>query len=106
MLTDREAQTLRFIAAHIEQHWVAPLFREIAAATGLRSKSRVHTILCALEAKGCIERQYRRHQAIAILCWPQPRYFRWVRTSADHGELIELIPRQQGRQSLPANWRD
>ena len=55
-LTDRQAIVLDFITAHIDQHGVAPSYREIAEHLGISSTNGVSDHLLALERKGYIER--------------------------------------------------
>lgn len=91
-LTNREDRAVRYIARYLMRHSVAPRYAEIGAAIGLSSKSRVHVLLVALASKGHIRRLPHRRQAIEIMRWPEPRYFRWVRTDAHGGELVAFTP--------------
>lgn len=70
MLTPRQSQALRFIAAHQEQHGYSPTFEQIALALRLGSKSGVHRLIEALEGRGFIRRRANRARAIEILRSP------------------------------------
>lgn len=56
MLTEREQDTLSFIAHYYIKERKAPLLAEIAQGLGIQSKGVVHRYLSSLEDKGYIER--------------------------------------------------
>ncbi|MEM8844477.1 MAG: transcriptional repressor LexA [Pseudomonadota bacterium] len=56
MLTDREQDTLNFIAHYYIKEHRAPLLAEIAQGLGIQSKGVIHRYLSSLEDKGYIER--------------------------------------------------
>lgn len=70
-LTARQADCLRFIAAHQhENDGITPSFAEIADGLGLVSKSGVLRLLMALEKRGRILRPANRSRAITIIANP------------------------------------
>lgn len=64
-VTPRQRDVLRFIAAFIDEHGYAPVFREIGAALGVTFNC-VHDHLSALERKGCVTREKRLSRTITI----------------------------------------
>lgn len=71
----RQADVLQFIARyHTNSRGYSPSIREIRAGAGFSSASEVQRIVVALERKGLIRRNPRRHRSIKILCevpgWP------------------------------------
>ena len=56
MLTDREQDTLNFIAHYYIKEHKAPLLAEIAQGLGIQSKGVIHRYLSSLEDQGYIER--------------------------------------------------
>ena len=70
MLGQNQEKVLNFVASSIRIEWIAPTFREIAAATGL-STSAVRWALMDLENLGYIERRYHKFRAIKVLRWPE-----------------------------------
>ena len=69
-----------------------PSFEEMAEHLGLASKSGVHRLVTALEARGHIQRDGRRARAIRL-------------TSGDAGTLGEAIARVLGECALSAMTR-
>ena len=65
-LTDRQKEILEFIASTVDQRGVAPTFREIGDALGIRSTNGVADHVKALERKGYIERPGGRGSARSI----------------------------------------
>lgn len=68
MLTQRQKQTLDFIAAYQERKaGVAPTYREIKDALGLHSCGYVGNIVRQLETAGHIKRGEQRSRKIEIV---------------------------------------
>lgn len=68
MLTAAQRDLLAFIQSYAEAHrGVPPTWAEMAAASGLRSKSGVTRLICGLEERGYIRRLPNRARAIEIL---------------------------------------
>jgi repressor LexA len=65
-LTLKQDELFRFIVSYFEQHGVSPSFDEMKEALGLRSKSSIHRLLEALEARGRIRREHGLARAIVI----------------------------------------
>ncbi|MCP4804652.1 MAG: transcriptional repressor LexA [Proteobacteria bacterium] len=65
-LAPRQQEILEYIAAAIDQRGVAPSFREIGDALGIRSTNGVADHIKALERKGWIERVGGRGRARSI----------------------------------------
>ena len=65
-LTARQQEILEFIASTVDQRGVAPTFREIGDALGIRSTNGVADHVKALERKGYIERPGGRGSARSI----------------------------------------
>ena len=59
MLTEREQDTLNFIAHYYVKERKAPLLTEIAQGLGIQSKGVIHRYLSSLEDQGYIERNSR-----------------------------------------------
>jgi SOS-response transcriptional repressor LexA len=55
-LTPREKKVLIFLRAHVARYGVAPSYREVCAATGIRSTSNVAYIIDTLAAHKFIKR--------------------------------------------------
>jgi SOS-response transcriptional repressor LexA len=71
MLTERQIRVLDFL---IERHMdgaVAPSLDEIAADSGIKSKSGAFLILRELEERGFIRRMKARRRAIEIIKYPR-----------------------------------
>ena len=64
--TPRQMAALAFIRQYIAGHGYAPSCDEIAAAIGLKAKSRAHYLLIGLEKRGLIRRM-RGWRAIEIV---------------------------------------
>jgi SOS-response transcriptional repressor LexA len=56
MLTQRQADVLRYIEGCIVENGQAPTYREISAACGLISPSAAHKIVEALKQRGFVRR--------------------------------------------------
>jgi len=67
MLTQRQAQVLRFIEEVNKEEGTSPSYEEIMAHLGLVSKSGVHRIVGALEERGFIRRVKHRRRAIEVI---------------------------------------
>ncbi len=67
MLTDRERETLAYIADHVANRGYAPKLREIAEHLGIRSRGTVHRYLRALQAAGHIRISRGRARGIELL---------------------------------------
>lgn len=65
-LTSRQQEILEFIASTVDQRGVAPTFREIGDALGIRSTNGVADHVKALERKGYIDRPGGRGSARSI----------------------------------------
>lgn len=65
-LTARQQQILEFIASAVDQRGIAPTFREMGDALGIRSTNGVADHVKALERKGYIERPGGRGSARSI----------------------------------------
>ncbi len=65
-LTARQQEILEFIASTVDQQGVAPTFREIGDALGIRSTNGVADHVKALERKGYIQRPGQRGSARSI----------------------------------------
>lgn len=66
-LTERQLQTLRYIAEAVEQRGYPPTVREIGHALGLASSSTVHSHLQALQRKGYLRIDPTKPRAIEVL---------------------------------------
>lgn len=66
-LTRRQQDVLRFVVGFQEAKGISPSFREIGAATGLKSVSQVAGLLDKLEERGAIRRLFMRTRAIEVL---------------------------------------
>lgn len=66
-LTDRQRQTLRYIAATVSERGYPPSVREVCEALGLASSSTVHSHLQALQRKGYIKIDPTKPRAIEVL---------------------------------------
>lgn len=72
MLTDRQRDLLDFIIRYADEHrGGAPSFDEMAVALAVKSKSRVHEMIVALEERGFIRRVPNRVRAIEVLRRPE-----------------------------------
>jgi repressor LexA len=66
-LTERQLQTLRFIAHTVGERGYPPSVREICDALGLASSSTVHSHLRALQKKGYVRIDPTKPRAIEVL---------------------------------------
>src|ERR671915_1631866 len=65
-LTDRQRQTLQFIAETVRERGYPPSVREICDALGLASSSTVHSHLQALQRKGYVRIDPTKPRAIEL----------------------------------------
>src|SRR5688500_8899278 len=70
-LTDRQRQTLEFIAETVAERGYPPSVREACEALGLASSSTVHSHLQALQRKGYIRIDPTKPRAIEVLFDPE-----------------------------------
>ena len=70
-LTDRQRQTLEFIAETVAERGYPPSVREACEALGLASSSTVHSHLQALQRKGYIKIDPTKPRAIEVLYDPE-----------------------------------
>src|SRR5687768_5310554 len=70
-LTDRQRQTLEFIAETVAERGYPPSVREACEALGLASSSTVHSHLQALQRKGYITIDPTKPRAIEVLYDPE-----------------------------------
>ncbi len=66
-LSWRQTQVLNLIREHVDQRGYPPSLAELCAATGLRSRSSVLSVLRGLEAKGWIRREPGQPRTIQLL---------------------------------------
>ncbi|MDQ3646200.1 MAG: transcriptional repressor LexA [Actinomycetota bacterium] len=66
-LTDRQRQTLRFIAEMVAERGYPPSVRETCEALGLASSSTVHSHMQALQRKGFLKIDPTKPRAIEVL---------------------------------------
>lgn len=65
-LTVQQRAMLSFIEAFSATRGIMPSYQEMADALGLRSKSGIHRLICALERKGHIKRQVASARSISL----------------------------------------
>ena len=70
-LTDRQRQTLEFIAETVADRGYPPSVREICEALGLASSSTVHSHMQALQRKGYLRIDPTKPRAIELLYDPE-----------------------------------
>ncbi|MDQ3952928.1 MAG: transcriptional repressor LexA [Actinomycetota bacterium] len=70
-LTDRQRQTLEFIAETVAERSYPPSVREICEALGLASSSTVHSHMQALQRKGYLRIDPTKPRAIELLYDPE-----------------------------------
>ena len=70
MLTQKQFELLTFLEKKIGTSGVAPSFEEMKIALGLRSKSGIHRLICALEERGFLKKLPHRARSIEILRSP------------------------------------
>jgi repressor LexA len=66
-LTERQRQTLEFIAETVDERGYPPAVREVCEALGLASSSTVHSHLQALQRKGYLRIDPTKPRAIEVL---------------------------------------
>lgn len=66
-LTDKQAETFRFLEAYIADKGIAPTVREVMVGVNVASSARAQEVLVALEERGYIGRIPNRARAIEIL---------------------------------------
>lgn len=67
MLTKQQSKLLSYINDAIAETGITPSFEEMKQALGLRSKSGIFRLICALEERGFIRRLLNRARAIEVL---------------------------------------
>lgn len=82
MLTMKQRDLLQFIIdTQNANNGLTPSFDEMKAHLGLKSKSGIHRIICALEERYFIERLPYRARAIRVMRGPlEGTLNAWVRT--------------------------
>jgi len=65
-LTDRQAEALEFILAHIAEHQHPPTWREIAAHMGIASTNGVNDKLRAIRRKGYMMMGDNQHRSLVV----------------------------------------
>jgi repressor LexA len=70
-LTERQRETLQFIAEMVEKRGYPPSVREIGEALGLASSSTVHSHLQALQRKGFLRIDATKPRAIELMYDPE-----------------------------------
>ena len=70
-LTDRQRQTLRYIAETVTERGYPPSVREICDALGLASSSTVHSHMQALQKKGYLRIDPTKPRAVELLFDPE-----------------------------------
>jgi SOS-response transcriptional repressor LexA len=102
MLTKQQRKLLVFIERYINENGgIAPMFSEMVAGTGIKSKGQVHVLLLALEERGYIRRLYSRRQAIEVLKPAPPLYFRF-NDETKRLECVSPITRSSDTESASA----
>jgi SOS-response transcriptional repressor LexA len=66
MLTPQQKQLYDFIKGYVTLMGVAPSYKEMRTATGVKSKSNIRTKLLILESKGYIRRLPGRSRCIEV----------------------------------------
>lgn len=93
-LTEKQAMCLKFIKERIAEQGVAPSFEEMKEHMGLRSKSGVHRIITALEARGHIRRLNHQARAIALVRDGSARFADWDSVAMTIMRLVQESDRQ------------
>ena len=70
MLTKKQLELLKFLEKKITSSGISPSFEEMKHALGLRSKSGIHRLICALEERGFLRKLPHRARSIEILRSP------------------------------------
>ena len=73
MLTAKQRELLLFIDARLKEGGISPSFDEMREALDLNSKSGVHRLNSALEARGFIRRLPNRARALEVVKLPEVR---------------------------------
>ena len=89
MLTQKQFELLTFLEKKIGSSGIAPSFEEMKIALGLRSKSGIHRLICALEERGFLRKLPHRARSIEILRSPT----RFENGKVTSEPLSELEPR-------------
>jgi len=71
MLTAKQRELLLFIHDRLGESGVSPSFDEMREALALKSKSGVHRLISALEARGFIRRLPNRARALEVVKLPE-----------------------------------
>lgn len=66
-LTQRQAATLAFIKAHVDEKGFGPTYGDIGKALGTKSRSSVHRIVHSLVQRGCIRKRPKTVRDIQII---------------------------------------
>src|SRR3569833_3952610 len=73
MLTAKQRELLLFIDDRLKDGGISPSFDEMREALDLKSKSGVHRLISALEARGFIRRLPNRARALDVVKLPEVR---------------------------------
>lgn len=76
MLTQRQKEALEVIETYEKLHGIVPSYQELMELMELKSKSGIHRIITALEAKGFIRRypnMARSYEIVERSMTPDPR---------------------------------
>jgi repressor LexA len=71
MLTAKQHELLIFINQRLDESGISPSFEEMKEALDLKSKSRVHRLIGALEERGFIRRLANRARALEVMKMPE-----------------------------------
>jgi hypothetical protein len=66
-LTSQQFKVLNFVKDYTAQHGIAPIYREIQEAFGIKSTSHVHYVLHILEDKGYLRIEPEKQRGIEVL---------------------------------------
>ncbi len=88
-LTDRQRQTLMFIAETVSERGYPPSVREICEELGLASSSTAHSHMQALQRKGYIKIDPTRPRAIEVLFDPETG----LAAERSHARSVPLLGR-------------
>ena len=89
MLTRKQHELLMFINERLKEAGVPPSFDEMKDALDLRSKSRIHRLIKALEERGFIRRLPNRARAIEVVRLPESTSPAPARTRGFSPSVIE-----------------
>jgi repressor LexA len=70
MLTRKQHHLLMFIDKHLRETGFSPSFEEMKEALNLKSKSGIHRLITALEARGFLKRRAHRARALEVMRLP------------------------------------